>query len=51
MYSDMETLQLVHRLLTPLDHAMITDSIVGFKAKKFDLIHQTVFLVRGVFWA
>ena len=41
----------LHRLLTPLDYTMITDSIVGFKAKKFDLIHQTVFLMRGVFWA
>ena len=26
----------------PLDYAIITHSIVGFKPKKFDLVHQTV---------
>ena len=46
-----EALQLVHRKLTPLDYAMIIHSVVGFKPKKFDLVHQTVFLVRGVVWA
>ena len=30
---------------------MIMRSLVGFKPKKFDLVHQTVFLVRGVVWA
>ena len=37
-------------LLTPLDYAMIIHSVVGFKPKKFDLVHQIVFLVRGVVW-
>ena len=36
---------------TPLDYAMITHSIVGFKPKKFELVHQTIFLMRGVVWA
>ena len=40
-------LRLVHRQLTPLDYAMIIHSVVGFKPKKFDLVHQTVFLVRA----
>jgi len=30
---------------------MIIRSLVGFKPKKFDLVHQTVFLERGVVWA
>jgi len=30
---------------------MITHSVVGFKPKKFDVVHQTIFLVRGVVWA
>ena len=44
----MEALRLVHRLLTLLYYAMITQ---GFNPKKFDFIHHTVFLVRGVVWA
>ena len=32
-------------------YAMIIHSIVGFKPKKFNLVHQTIFLVRGVVWA
>jgi len=31
-----------------VDYAMITHSVVGFKPKKFDLVHQTVFLVKEV---
>jgi len=30
---------------------MMTHSVAGFKPKKFDLVHHTVFLVRGVVWA
>ena len=30
---------------------MIAHSVVGFKHKKFDLVHQIVFIVRGVVWA
>ena len=48
---DMKALRLVHRQLTPLNYAVIVRSVVGFKPKKFDLVHQTVFLVRGVVWA
>ena len=29
---------------------MIIHSVVGFKAKRFNLVHQIVFLVRGVVW-
>ena len=40
-----------YRYLTQLDYAMFTHFIVGFKPKKFDLVHKTVFLVSGVVWA
>jgi len=39
-----------YRYLTQLDYAMITHSIVGFKPKKFDLVQQTIFLLRIVVW-
>ena len=29
---------------------MIIHSVVCFKSKKFNLVHQIVFLVRGVVW-
>jgi len=36
---------------TFLDYEMFTHSIVGFKHKKFDLVHQTVFFVKVKVWS
>jgi len=48
MNSHILSWRLVRRSLMLLYYAMITQ---GFNPKKFDLVHQTVFLVRGVVWA